>query len=66
MLGNYMNTYLENHGWRFVTLYRKQLSKPSPRKRNEKKVKWLSEEVLQITEKRREAKGKGTGSVAIF
>ena len=30
--------------------------KPSPRKR---KAKWLSEEALQIAEKRREAKGKG-------
>ena len=29
------------------------------RKRNEKKAKWLSEEALQIAEKRREAKGKG-------
>ena len=29
---------------------------PSPRKR---KAKWLSEEALQIAEKRREAKGKG-------
>ena len=32
---------------------------PSPRKRNAKKAKWLSEEALQIAEKRREAKGKG-------
>ena len=30
--------------------------KPSPRKR---KAKWLSEEALQIAEKRREVKGKG-------
>ena len=29
---------------------------PSPRKRN---AKWLSEEALQIAEKRRKAKGKG-------
>ena len=48
-----------NYGWRFMTLYRRQGSRPSPRKRNAKKAKWLSEEVLQITEKRREAKGKG-------
>ena len=33
--------------------------KTSPRKRNEKRAKWLSEETLQIAEKRREAKGKG-------
>ena len=33
--------------------------RPSPRKRNTKRQKWLSEEALQIAEKRREAKGKG-------
>ena len=47
---------LKNYGWRFVTLYRRQGSRPSPRKRNAKR---LSEEALQIAEKRREAKGKG-------
>ena len=30
-----------------------------PRKRNAKKVKWLSEEALEIAEKRTEMKGKG-------
>ena len=45
-----------NYGWRFMILYRRQGSRPSPRKRNAKR---LSEEDLQITEKRREAKGKG-------
>ena len=45
-----------NYGQRFVTLYRRQESRPSPRKRNAKKAKWLSEESLQMTEKRREAK----------
>ena len=33
--------------------------KTSPRKKNAKKEKWLSEEGLQIPEKRREAKVKG-------
>ena len=33
--------------------------KTTSRKRNAKKAKWLSEEVLQIAEERREAKGKG-------
>ena len=42
-----------------MTLYRRQWSRPSPRKRNAKKAKWFSEEVLQIAEKRSEAKGKG-------
>ena len=45
-----------NYGQRFVTLYRRQKSRPSPRKR---KAKWLSEEVLQIAVKRREVKSKG-------
>ena len=39
--------------------YRRQGSRPSPWKRNAKKAKWLSEEALQITVKRREAKSKG-------
>ena len=33
--------------------------KTIPKKKNCKKAKWLSEEALQIAEKRREAKGKG-------
>ena len=33
--------------------------KTIPKKRKCKKAKWLSEEVLQIAEKRREVKGKG-------
>ena len=41
-----------------MTVYRRQRSRSSPRKRNEK-AKWLSEEALQIAEKRREVKGKG-------
>ena len=48
-----------NYGQRFVTLYRRQGSRPSPRKINAKKVKWLSKEALQIAVKRREATSKG-------
>ena len=48
-----------NYGWRFKTLYRRKGSTPSPRERNAKKAKWLSEEALQIAMKRREAKNKG-------
>ena len=33
--------------------------KTIPKKKKCKKVKWLSEETLQIAEKRRKAKGKG-------
>ena len=43
-----------NCGQRFVTLYRRQGSRPSPCK----KAKWLSEEALQIAVKRRQAKSK--------
>ena len=50
---------LKNYGQRFVTLYRRQRSRQSPRKRNAKKAKWLSKEALQIAEKRKEAKSKG-------
>jgi len=48
-----------HYGWRFMTLHRRQGSRPSPRKRNAKKAKWLPEEALQIAVKRREVKSKG-------
>ena len=48
-----------NYGMRFMTLYRRQGSRPSPWKRNAKKAKWLSGEALQIALKRREVKSKG-------
>ena len=40
-------------------MYRRQGARPSPRKRNAKKAKCLSEEALHKDEKRREVKGKG-------
>ena len=49
-----------NYGQKFMTLYRRQGARPSPPKKNKcKKAKWLSEEALQIPEKRTEVKGKG-------
>ena len=48
--------YLMNHGWRIMTSSRRQGSRPSPRKREAKR---LSEEGFQIAEKRSKAKGKG-------
>ena len=45
-----------NYGQKFVTVYRRQGSRPSPRKRNAKR---LSGEALQTAVKRREAKSKG-------
>ena len=40
-------------------LVQEAMIKTIPKKNNCKKAKWLSEEDLQIVEKRREAKGKG-------
>ena len=48
-----------NYGLRFVTLYRRQGSRPSPWKRSAKKAKWLSGKALQIAVKKRETKSKG-------
>ena len=48
-----------NYGWRFMTLYRRQGSRPSLWKSNAKKAKWLFGEALQIAVKRREVKSKG-------
>ena len=45
-----------NYGRRFVTLYGRQRSRLSYGKEMQK-AKWLSEEDLQIAEKRREGKG---------
>ena len=50
---------LLNYVKRFVTLYRRQRARPSPRKINAKKANWLSEETLEIAVKRREMKSKG-------
>ena len=47
-----------NYRLRFVTLYRRQGSRPSPEKEMQKS-KRLSEGALQISVKRREVKGKG-------
>ena len=47
-----------NYGMRFVTLYRRQGSRPSPWKKKSKKAKCLSGEALQIAVKRK-VKSKG-------
>ena len=48
----------------FVTLYRRQGSRPSPRKRNAKKAKWLSGETLQIAvKKKRSEKQRRKGKI---
>ena len=45
-----------NYRWRFMTLTG---NKTIPKKKKCKKAKWLSEEALEIAEKRREVKSKG-------
>ena len=46
--------------WREVCdTVKEAVMKTIPKKKKYKKAKWLSEETLQIAEKRREAKGKG-------
>ena len=49
---------LMNYGQRFVTLYRREGARPSPKEKKCKKAKLLSEEALQIAKKRWEAKSK--------
>ena len=48
-----------NYEWRFMALYRRQRSRPSPRRKKYKKAKQLSEEALQIAEEKKKAKDKG-------
>ena len=49
---------VKNYGWKFMTV-QEAVIKTIPKKQKCKKAKWLSEEALQIAEKRRYAKGKG-------
>ena len=54
-----------NYGLRFVTLYKRQGSRPSPRKGSAKKQ-MAVEEALQIVVNRTEAKGKGEKEKHIY
>ena len=49
---------LKNYGWSSVIVQEAE-NKTIPKKKKSKEAKWLSEEALQIAEKRREGKGKG-------
>ena len=51
-----------NYGQRFIyNIVQEVVTKTIPKEKECKKAKWLSEEALQIAEKRREVKGKGKG-----
>ena len=48
---------LMNYGWRFMTYRRRD--QHHPQEKEMQKAKWLPEEALQISVKRREVKSKG-------
>ena len=50
---------LKNYGWKFMTLYRRWWSKPSPRRRNEKWQNGYLRRPYKQLRKKREAKCKG-------
>ena len=54
---------LMNYRWRFVTLYRRQESRPFPMEKKCKKAKWLSGEALQIAVKRKKRKQRRKGKI---
>ena len=49
---------LKNYEQKFINTVQEVLNKTIPKKKKCKNAKWLSEEALQIAEKRRETKGK--------
>jgi len=56
--GLYPTGCLKKYGYSFMTLYRRQGSRPSSRKKKYIRQKWLSEKALQIGEKKEKGKAK--------
>ena len=54
---------LMNYGWRFVTLYRRQGSRPSPWKRNAKKQNAVWGSLTNSCEKKRSEKPRRKGKI---
>ena len=54
---------LKNYGQRFVTLYRRAGIKTILKKKKCKKAKWLSEEALPISEKKRGKRQRRKGKI---
>ena len=54
---------LMNYGWRFVTLYRRQGSRPSPRKRNAKSKMAVCGGLTNICEKKRSERQRRKGKL---
>ena len=60
MSSAYNDNFTSSFLWTEVRdIVQEAVIKTIPKKKKCKKAKWLSEEILQITEKRRDAKGKG-------
>ena len=59
MEGTVSDRVLEELWTEVCNMVQEAVIKTIPKKKKNKKAKWLSEEVLQIAEKRREVKGKG-------
>ena len=58
--------YLMNYGWRFVTLYRRQGSRPSPWKRNAKKQNGCLRRPYKYLLKKRSKKQRRKGKIFPF
>ena len=57
---------LMNYGWRFLTLYRRQGSRPSPWKRNAKKQNGYLRRLSNSCEKKRSEKQRRKGKIHLF
>ena len=55
-----------NYGWRFMTLYRRQESRPSPRKKNAKSKMAVSGGLTNSCEKKRNKKQRRKGKIYLF
>jgi len=64
--GLYLIECLMNYGWRFMTLYRRQGSRRSPRKRNAEKQNGCLERPYKCCEKKRREKQKRKGKIYPF
>ena len=61
-----MLEYLKNYGWRFITLYRRQWPKPSPRKRKATGQNGCLRRPYKYLEKKRSKKQRRKGKIYLF
>ena len=55
-----------NYGWRFIKMYRRQISRPSPRKRNAKKQNGCLRRTYKYLRKEEKRKAKEKGKIYPF